>query len=200
MISLCRRERMSSFQRYLLLSIPVVRQMRASWEGGGNHPSSVCLNFWWIKFFQRITTSFPVWPMLYSLEGLHNHISWVPVTTTTKHLVAKLSIHLSCIQKLKAAFQRGTVPIQPHGDLAIPAYPNSMSQFHTASHELMLLLGRYNVHHFKQSLRIQLGGGSLWGVCLELQRKCYMLKVNMAHVIRWKGRRKGALECLEQAK
>lgn len=119
--------------------------------------------------------------MLYSPDSLHNRISSVPVITATEHLVAKLSIRLSCIQKLKAAFQRGTLPIQPHNGLVISNYLDCMSQLHTGSHELMLLLGRYEVHHFKQSLRIQLGGGSLWGVCLGLQTKCCMLKVNMAH-------------------
>jgi len=118
--------------------------------------------------------------MLYSPEGLQNQISSVPVTTATKHLVAKLCTCLSCIGTLKAAFQRRTVPIQPHDGLEVPGYPDSMSQFHVASPELVLLLGRYEVHRFKQSVRIRLGGGSLWGVCLELQTKCYMLKVNMA--------------------
>ena len=99
--------------------------------------------------------------MLYSPEGLHNQISSVPVTTATKHLVAKLSTHLSCIQKLKAAFQRGIVPIQPHDGLAIPGYPDSMSQLRAASRELMFLLGRYKVQ-FSAKLKNPAG----WGISL----------------------------------
>lgn len=56
--------------------------------------------------------------MLYSPEDLHNQIL-VSVATATKHLVAKLHT-VVLLTKLKALiFWSGTVPIQPHGDLAI---------------------------------------------------------------------------------
>lgn len=150
MISLCRTVRMSSYQRYL--------SSRQELPGRKKNPSLLYLNFRQIKLFQRITTSFQVWLMLYSPEGLHNQISLVSVATARKHLVAELSTQLSCIQKLKAVFWRGTVPIQPHGDLAIPICQDA--QLHIVSHKVMLLQGRYKVHHSKNPVG--------WGISLGI--------------------------------
>lgn len=145
MISLCRTVRMTSYKD--------TSPLHKSFLGEKKIPPFLYLNFWQIKLFQGIPTSFQIWLMLYSPGGLHNQIS--------EESVAVLHTKLKTL-----IFWRGTVLIQPHGDLAVPVCQNAMSQLHIVSHELMLLQGRYKVHHSKNPTE---GGGSRLGLYPELQ-------------------------------